>query len=49
MTKQLMQNGWKLEDIEEADFDLLMQVLSSKESKNKKQPQMLNDYIKNKL
>lgn len=46
MTKQLMQNGWKLEDIEEADFDLLMQVLSSKQEKKQKQ-KTLNDYLKN--
>lgn len=46
MTKQLMQNGWKLEDIEEADFDLLMQVLSSKQEKKQKQ-KSLNDYLKN--
>ncbi|MEK0177616.1 hypothetical protein WN867_11510 [Tetragenococcus halophilus] len=45
MTKQLVQNGWKLEDIEEADFDLLMQVLSSKEEKKQKQ-KSLNDYLK---
>ncbi|WP_181020034.1 hypothetical protein [Tetragenococcus halophilus] len=45
MTKQLMQNGWKLEDIEEADFDLLMQVLSSKEDKKQKQ-KPLNEYLK---
>ncbi|KFN92449.1 hypothetical protein TMUPMC115_0961 [Tetragenococcus muriaticus PMC-11-5] len=41
-----MQNGWKLEDIEEADFDLLMQVLSSKQEKKQKQ-KSLNDYLKN--
>ncbi|WP_340467500.1 hypothetical protein [Tetragenococcus halophilus] len=46
MTKQLVQNGWKLEDIEEADFDLLMQVLSSKQEKKQKQ-KSLNDYLKN--
>lgn len=45
MTKQLVKNGWKLEDIEEADFDLLMQVLSSKEEKKQKQ-KSLNDYLK---
>lgn len=44
MCKQLIQNGWKLEDIEEADFELLMQVISNK--KPQKKPQMLNDFLR---
>jgi len=40
-----MKQGWKLSDIEDADFDVLMQVLSAKQKK-KEQKVSLADFVR---
>lgn len=34
--RQLVENGWSINDIEETDFELLMSVVSAKKKDNKK-------------
>lgn len=48
MCRQLVKNGWAIEDIENADFELLMQVIMkpNKGNNSKGKPMDLGDFIK---
>lgn len=45
MCRKLVEAGWKLDDIEEAEFELLTEVMSNDQKKKQKQVS-LNDFLK---
>jgi len=43
--RQLVENGWSINDIEETDFELLMSVISTKKD-DKKKVVPLDEYVR---
>ena len=46
LCRQLIENGWTLEDIEEADFEALIQIVCSEPKKEKSKEVDLKDFVK---